>query len=332
VPPPHHAQPHPQQPPEDAAAPASSQVIGSCADPDNGEKEIVKALSTIAATLMTGVAVLASQALGASPAAASAIPPKDVHAVPGQSPVDTRPAKSASAKCPSGERVLGGGAFTVGGVHAVITELQPIHTTGGDSFKVSAAADQFGIPVAWSFQVFAFCAPVTAALELEIISHTNLPTSGGTDQAGTVCPVGKSLIGAGGKIDNGNGQVDLSLFTNSSGPFAFGSAAAAKEDLDGFAGTYTVTGYSVCAKGLFGDFQQVKTQVFTSAASQRGSIPCPAEMSLTGLAGGTDAPGTHLQRLSPNRTNQPNFANFGAQSSAPPTGPWVMEMTAFCVK
>jgi hypothetical protein len=300
-----------------------------------GRRKIVKALGTFVGTLVTGVAVLASQALGASPAAAvaaSAIPPGTVHAVPGQSLVDTQPAKSASAKCPSGERVLGGGAFTVGGVHAVITQLRPIHTTGGDSFKVSAAADQFGIAVAWGFQVFAFCAPAPSALELEIISHTNQPTSNGTDQAGTVCPAGKSLISAGGKIDNGKGQVDLNLFTNSSGPFVSGSAAAAKEDLDGFGGTYTVTGYSVCAKGAFGDFQQVKTQVVTSAASQRGNVACPAGMNLTGLAGGTDTPGTHLQRLSPFTTNAPNLANFGAQSSVPPTGSWLMEMTAFCVK
>ena len=83
---------------------------------------------------------------------------------------------------------------------------------------------------------------------MEIVPHTNAPTSAGTDQAWTQCPAGKSLIGAGGKIDNGSGQVDLGTFTNSSGPFLFGSAAFAKEDADGFAGTYTVTGYSICAR------------------------------------------------------------------------------------
>jgi hypothetical protein len=99
--------------------------------------------------------------------------------------------------------------------------------------------------------VFAFCASVPNALGVEIIRHTNAPTSSGTDQAPTQCPAGKSLIGAGGKIANGNGQVDLGIFTNSSGPFPFGSAAFAN---------------------VFGDFQQFKTQFNTTAASNAASL------------------------------------------------------------
>jgi hypothetical protein len=281
-----------------------------------------------------GLAVLAAQALAAAPAAATSIPPGSVKVVVAQYPFDRLAAKSFSANCQPGQRVLGGGAFTVGGVHAVITELQPIHTTGGDSFKVSAAADQFGITVAWSFQVFAFCASVPATLGVQIVPHTNLPTSAGNDQAGTQCPAGKSLIGAGGKIDNGNGQADLSIFTNSSGPFVSGSAASALEDADGFAGRYTVTGYSVCAQAnVFGDFQQFKTQTAAiSASSQSATIACPSGLRLTGLAGGMGTPGTHLQRLSPNQTNAPSIANFGGQSSILPMGPWSMETTVFCAK
>jgi hypothetical protein len=281
-----------------------------------------------------GLAGLATQALGAAPAEAASIPPGSVQVVAKSSPVNNLASKLPfRANCPPGQRVLGGGAFTVGGVHAVITELQPIHTTGGDSFEVDAAADQFGIPVAWNFQVFAFCASVPDALGVEIIQHTNAPTSGGTDQAGTQCPAGKQLIGAGGKIANGNGQVDLGITTNSSGPFAFGSAAFAKEDADGFAGSYTVTGYSVCARGnAFGDFQQFKTQFSTTAASQTETVACPSGLRLTGLAGATELPGTHLQEIAPHTTNGPILADFSAQSSIPPGEPWTMETTVFCAK
>ena len=281
-----------------------------------------------------GIAGLATQVLGAAPAGAASIPPGTVHVVEKQSPFNNLASKSFSANCPAGQRVLGGGAFTVGGIHAVITELQPIHTTGGDSFKVSAAADQFGIPGVWSFQVFAFCAAVPDALGVQIVPHTNAPTSGGTDQAPTQCPAGKFLIGAGGKIANGNGQVDLGIFTNSSGPFASGSAAFAKEDADGFAGSYTVTGYSVCAQpNLFGDFQQVKRDFNATAASPTPPpVACPSGLRLTGLAGGTTTPGTHLQEIAPHTTTAPNLADFGAQSSIPPTGPWPMETTVFCAK
>jgi hypothetical protein len=280
-----------------------------------------------------GLAVLATPVLGAAPAAATSIPPGAVRVFPASYSPDHLAAKSLSAPCPAGQRVLGGGALTVGGVHAVITELQPIHTAAGDSFKVSVAADQFGIPVAWGFQVFPFCAVVPASLGVEIVSHTNPPTSGGTDQAQALCPGGKFVIGAGGKIDNGNGQVDLGIFTSSSGPFVFSTAAFAKEDSDGFAGNYTVTGYSVCAHAnVFGDIQQVKIDTDTSAASQTNTVACPSGMGLTGLAGGTLGPGTHLQDISPLRTTAPNIGHFGAQSSVGPIGRWTMESTVFCVK
>ncbi|MGW3425863.1 hypothetical protein [Streptomyces phaeochromogenes] len=321
----------------------------------NREKDIVKARSKIFGTLVTsasagalnirsmrkwapavalGLTVLATQALGASPAAAASIPAGSVQVVTKPSPVNTLATKEPfRANCPAGQRVLGGGALTVGGVHAVITEMQPIHTANGDSFEVTAAADQFGVAVAWNFQVFAFCASVPAALGVEIVSKTNAPTSGGTDQAAAPCPAGKQLIGAGGKIANGNGQVDLGIFTNSSGSFATTSAAFAKEDADGFAGNYTVTGYSVCARPtVFGDFQQVKTQFSTTAASQKRPLSCPSGLRLTGLAGGIAAPGTHFQEIAPRTTNAPNIADFGAQSSIPPSGPWTMETTIFCAK
>jgi hypothetical protein len=202
-----------------------------------------------AATLGVALAVLAGVALSAAPAAAATLPFGTVKAATASYPPDRLSVKPPfSVTCPAGQRVLGGGALTVGGIHAVITEMQPIHPlTGPDRFEVAAAADQFGISIAWGFQVFAFCAIVPASLQLEIIPHTNLPTSAGTDQAGTQCSPGKFLMGTGGKIDNGGGQVDLGMFPNSSGQIAFGSAAFAKEDLDGFAGQYTVTGYSVSA-------------------------------------------------------------------------------------
>ncbi|GAA2130672.1 hypothetical protein GCM10009727_22750 [Actinomadura napierensis] len=276
--------------------------------------------------MVLGLLVLASQTLGAPSAGATSIPVGSVHAVSASSPVNTLASKEPfRAKCPSGQRVLGGGALTVGGVHAVITELQPIHTAAGDSFEANAAADQFGIPVAWNFQVFAFCATVPDALGLRITSHANAPTSNPNDQAAVGCTTGQ-VIGAGGKIDNGNGQVDLGLTTNTSGSFPTSVAAFAKEDADGFAGNYTVTGYSVCAKAnVFGDFQQFKT-----GAVQQASVPCPPGTGLIGLAGSTSVPGAHLQQIAPHTANAPTLGDFGVQTSVPRSEPLSMETIVFC--
>jgi hypothetical protein len=285
----------------------------------------------LASALAVGLAVLTMQALGIAPAAATTIPRGSVHALNKLSPVNTQAAKSFSVDCGPGERVLGGGAFTVGGVHAVITELQPIHTATKDSFKVSAAADQFGIAVAWNFQVFAFCAVVPASAGLEIVPKTNLPTSSGTDQALAQCQGGKRLVGGGGRIANGNGQVDLGITTSSSGPFVFGAAGFGKEDADGYAGTWTVTGYAVCAlPQVFDDLQQLKgTSVVTSGQSV--NLTCPSGLSLTGLGGSTSAPGTHLQRIIPTTVNGPITGRFGIQSSAP-TGSTTLESIVFCAR
>lgn len=275
-----------------------------------------------------GLALLATVSFGATPASAASITTvKDFAA---KSLFDTTASKSATASCPSGQRVLGGGAAITGvNVNAVITELQPIHAASGDGFKASGA-DPSTAPAGWRVTAYAFCSAVPASLGVEIVSHVNPPTSAGTDQARTQCPGGKFLVGAGGRIDNGQGHVDLGLTTGGSGTFVFSSAAFAKKGRDGFDGSYTVTGYSVCAQGAFGDIQQVKSTTATTAPSQTADTACPSGFHVTGLAGNTSAPGTHLGNLTPRQANGLTVGRFIAQSSVPPTGSWQMESTVFC--
>ncbi|WP_203994470.1 hypothetical protein [Virgisporangium aurantiacum] len=286
-----------------------------------------------------GLAVAAVVAAGAVPAQAATLPFGTVRSIVQQVPFSTANPKTFALPCNAGERVLGGGAFTVGGVHAVITEMQPIHpATGPDSFQVTAAADQFGIAGTWSMQVFAFCAVVPASVQLEIRTLTNPPTSATVDQAVTRCSPGKVVMSTGGRIDNGNGQVDLGTVPTSSGILATGSSAIAKEDADGFAGFYTVTGYSVCGRPnlLASDFQMRRVQVAAAAgvSSLSNLTFCPSGTQLTGFAGYTDLFGTHLQRLTPNLAGGRTAfgGTFGAQSSVTPTFAWNMDTTIFCAQ
>lgn len=280
-----------------------------------------------AAALAMGLAVLGVQAISAAPAAAATLPPGSVKRVNTLSPFDVRTAKSFSADCAPGQRVLGGGAFTVGGIHAVITEMQPVHpATGVDSFEVSAAADQFGIAGPWGIQVFAFCATVPSTMELEIVSHTDLPTSNTVHDASLRCPSGKILVGGGGKIDNGGGQVDLG--TGLAGVTTIG--AFAKEDADGYAGFYTDTVYGVCASSsIINDYSVVRTSNGSTAPNLTETLACPTGMELTGITAETDLPGTHLQQIRP---TQANLAIFGTQSSVPPRGTWGLDYAVFCMK
>jgi hypothetical protein len=281
-------------------------------------------------------AVFAAQAIGTAPAGAATLPVGAVTAIEEQSPFDTRPVKTFSAHCPAGQRVLGGGALTVGGIHAAITEMQPIHPRSGvDTFEVTAAADQFGIVGTWSFQAFAFCAVVPASMQLEIVSNTNPPTSQFGDDVGTRCSPGKTLIGTGGKIDNGQGQVDLGMVPSASGDVASGSAALASEDADGFAGLYTLTGYSVCAvPNQFLDFQMVRKSFFAPAGqtSLRQTVSCPSGTALTGLAG-FGGGGQHLQFIRPDRAGTATSATFVVQRASLPTNLQLqMDATVFCAR
>jgi hypothetical protein len=288
--------------------------------------------------LGTAVLVLATQAVTSAPAAAVTLPFGTIRAFQTQSPSDTRSVKTFSTACPAGEKVVGGGAFTVGGIHAVITEMQPVDPpTGPDRFQVTAAADQFGIGVAWSFQVYAFCGVVPASAELEIVPRTNPPTSTRTDQAVALCPSNKRLVGAGGKIDNGTGQVDLGTVPNASAGTPSGSAAIGKEDADGFAGQYTVTAYAVCVRAPNPlDVQLERRQLRAGAGvpSQTTVLACPSGMAMTGTAGVTLFPGTHLQQLRSTVAGGrvATSGSFGAQSAVTPTEPWDMDVAVLCAR
>ncbi len=289
------------------------------------------------------LAVLAGVALSAAPASATTFGSGNVVAVEKLSPSNTATVKTISATCPAGQRVTGGGAFTLSGVHAVITEMRPIHPSSGpDTFEVTAAADQFGILGAWSFKAYAFCATVPANLQLEIVSNPvpKPPTSAGTDQALAQCTTGnggKYLIGTGGKIDNGGGQVDLGTFPNGSGQIATGSSGFAKEDADGYSGQYVVTGYAVCGhpNAIFGDFVMVRQtfQAPAGASSLSVFVDCPDGMAVSGLGGGTTSPGTHLQEIAPNKTGglPATRGNFIAVAAVTQASPWQMDTEVYCV-
>jgi hypothetical protein len=302
------------------------------------EEEPMHVRKRLAATALAAVAAVG---LSAAPASAATLPFGTVIAVQGLSVINTATSKSVKAICPAGQRVLGGGAtLAPAGPHAVLTEAQPVHPSSGrDYFQVVASADQTGIVGAWGFTAYAFCATVPASFGLEIKSFTKPASSDATTQAGTQCSPGKFLIGVGGKIAGGAGQVDLGMFPNGNGQVAFGSAAFAKEDIDGYAGRYTVTGYSVCGtpNSVFGDFAMVRqtfqAPAFTPVLGSNINPPtCPAGMALTGLGAGASTPGTHMQTLAPNTINGPaTLANFFAVATTPPASPWQMDVQAYCV-
>lgn len=102
---------------------------------------------SLAATAILGV-TLTSQLVGQQPAAASTVP--SVQITSALTAFNSTPVKTVAAKCPTGQRVIGGGGRVNGAQHVVITQQRPVYGSASDKFVVSASEDQFGTSQFWA--------------------------------------------------------------------------------------------------------------------------------------------------------------------------------------
>jgi hypothetical protein len=282
--------------------------------------------------LLVALSLVAVQVVVAPQASGTTIPPGSVHVESNQSNVDTATSKAARANCPAGQRAVGGGVLTTGGAHVVVTELRPISDAMGDGFTATAAADQFGVIGTWAVTVFTYCA--TPPPGLEVVPKTNPPSSQHNDQVQAFCSPGKNIIGSGGRITGGGGQVDLSLSPNNSQGVASASSASALEDADGFDGNYQVTSYAICATmNQFPDFQLVRaSSPNDTTTTKKVFVSCPNGYRLTGGAAGVGIRGAHVQFFRPNLANAPSLIEASATTGVSLNGNWAVDAVAYCAR
>jgi hypothetical protein len=267
-------------------------------------------------------AALTTQALGPTSASASTVPRPVIKSA--LTKFDSGSAqKTATAKCPSGTHVIGGGGRVNGGQHVVITREQPIQSTR-DRFVVSAIEDQFGTAQFWAVEAFAICSVPLPGLE--IVKATGAPGSFGFQGQNADCSPGKNVLGVGGRINGGAGQVSL----NTQGRFAGHASAGGVEDTDGFAGSWSVTSYAICAhlSSVF-DSQVVSVQTASDATARKiFFVDCPPGMSLTGGAAFAGGNGTVVEVVSPNATRVQLIARMDGPIG--PQNPWSVTGYAIC--
>jgi hypothetical protein len=191
---------------------------------------------------MAGAAV-AVQVAGAAAAHAAVT---GVQQVTGPlSAVDSQPSKTVKATCPAGKQVIGGGGWvnatvTADSTKVTLVEMQPVHpASGADFYEVTGQEVTPNITTNWWVQAFAMCAdPVPG---LHIVTFTS---SVNAFRADSFCAPGEVSIGGGGRVNNPANHVALSgVFPLTTDRFS----AAVLPDSAGFAGTWTVTSYAVCA-------------------------------------------------------------------------------------
>jgi hypothetical protein len=279
--------------------------------------------ATAATALVVAGVPLAIQVFGQGSASASTVPSAQVTSA--LTAFDSTPAKTVVAQCPAGKRVIGGGGRVNGAQHVVITRQEPVHATAGDSFAVDAREDEVGFGGSWAVQAFAICSAPVAGLQ--VVSATSAFSSNAFTGQSVNCPSGKFALGGGGKITNGNGQVDLSTLAEG-GSVSSRTTAAGTEDLNGFAGNYSVTAFAVCATGAFADFQVVKvTSAQDSTDRKILTAECTNGKRVTGGAAFSSIPGV-IESVSPDA----NRLRVGviARENTFTTGTWGVTAVAFC--
>ncbi len=167
--------------------------------------------------LCAGVLVLGSTLAAVGPASpAEAVP--SMSFVTASTPSDVRLGREQTVRCPSGQRVLGGGAYTSGELGETHVErLSPETAADGDSFtawgSVVMRPDGTVFRGSWFMVVYAICGSGPAGLE-----YVTAFSSTGTRVTQTTtarCPAGKRVIGAGGMVDFAFGHVHIDEITPS---------------------------------------------------------------------------------------------------------------------
>jgi hypothetical protein len=237
-------------------------------------------------------------ALSATPAFASTVPTATV--VGPNSAFDSQPEKTTSANCPAGQRVLGGGVrVNAGNDHIIITRQEPVHSlwNNQDSFVVTAVEDPAGTPNTWALQAYAVCAPPVNGLV--IVATAGLTDSQPFQGITARCPAGTLLLGAGGRVLDGQGRVGLVTQTVGSAQFPNGVNAGGFEEFGstdaqgrivGFPGVWSVIAYAVCApENLTTDIQVVRTTAGSTTDNPKIlTATCPSGKRVTGSTGWAD--------------------------------------------
>lgn len=226
----------------------------------------------------TAAAVLAAQAVvqlaGATPAAA-ALPGYQI--VQASSATDSSSFKAVTVNCPTGKRVIGTGFHLLGAQgEIVLDDLIPSAT----SVSLSADEDQDGTAATWKITAIAVCANQPAGYSITFGSSTTAP--GSIRSATATCPGSTQVLGTGVAVGGGAGQVAVSnLLPSTNSVTAYGIT-----DGDGFAGSWSIHPYAICANPLPGRTQVTAGSTTDSSTSKIVSANCPTGRNATGQGWG----------------------------------------------
>jgi hypothetical protein len=187
--------------------------------------------------------------------------------------------KSVTATCPAGKQLLGASGDTTGASPGQVAINDIIPNAALTSVTVQGLEDQNGSADNWSVRAHAICAPPPPGLERVLATS---PNDSLNKSVTAVCPAGKRVLGAGGEVSAGGGQVVLDELTPTS---SLGSVRVSGfEDQDGTATNWLLRAYAICAVPVAGLERIVATSTLSSD-NKTVVADCSAGKQLLGVGG-----------------------------------------------
>jgi len=150
--------------------------------------------------------------------------------------------QSVAAVCPPGKQVVGAGADTSGGVGRVV--LDDVTPTSDHTRVIATGFEaEAGTTDSWTINARAMCAAPLPGLEVRQLSSGPGSFDGGA--VTETCSAGKKVVGAGGEITGGLGQVMIDGITPSADLKSV--TVSAHEDGNGTFFNWNLTAYAICA-------------------------------------------------------------------------------------
>jgi hypothetical protein len=187
------------------------------------------------------IGVVVAVALGTTVAVAGPAAALTVVGASATSPNDTADLKSATAHCPAGTRVLGGGAVMGGNIDVHITGMLPDPVA--NTFTAYAAEHGPG-NWPWHVTAHAICAPEPPGLIY--VADFAGGDSAASRTAYAWCPAGRKVLGVGGRVTAPDVR---KVFLTAVKPTGTGNGAelAGIEMSGGYAGNWWLHSWAICA-------------------------------------------------------------------------------------
>jgi hypothetical protein len=173
---------------------------------------------------------------------------------------------------------------------------------------------------------------VMAVPGLQLISFSSPYDSSASKRARAACPAGRQVVGAAASILNGQGQAILTGYR----PVHDGSLsyvdAAAHEDQTGYAGSWSLTAYALCALPVAGWQIVSGANGPGSPSNSFASVICPAPKRPLGFGGWIDNPGAGQVILNATYVVSSDTATGaeGVEDEAGFAGIWSVSAYAIC--